>query len=102
MFVNYYTTTVENTITQLVSNNSDTQLIIVSIQIYSGQLGGILTLRKKDNVNSVVAFQQKISILSNSPMVIQHKILLPVSYSLQVESNVSGIQVCVNGVKESV
>lgn len=100
MFVNYYGTTKADEVIQLAKMDETHQLIIVSVQVYSGTNGGILTLRKKDGTE--VAFQQQISILANSPMVLQHKILLPRGFSLQMTSNVSDIQVCLNGVKESV
>lgn len=102
MFVNYYGTTIAGEDVQLAKMDETHQLIIVSVQVYSGINGGELILRKIDNINSVVAFQQKISISANSPMVLQHKILLPRGFSLQMTSNASDIQVCLNGVKESV
>lgn len=98
MFKNYYgKTSLEEK--QLVYVANGTQLVLLSIQICGGQEDGILTLIKYDNNESkTVAFQQKLTVLANQPIVLDHKIILPTNYSYSIVGSVAGINVCLNGV----
>lgn len=103
MFKNYYgKTTIQQQ--QLVNISAGKQLVLLSIQICGGDQDGILTLTKYDNTNQTgtIAFQQQLTVLSKQPIVLQHKILIPSNYSFCFKGTVTGIQVCLNGVLQTI
>lgn len=103
MFKNYYgKTTANDSQIELVTVNNGSQLVLLSVQICGGDADGVLTLIKYDNVAEVSAFQQKLTVLANQPLVLQHKILLPTNYSFFISGTVAGISVCLNGVLQNI
>ena len=99
MFKNYYGKTIADQQQQLVYVANGSQLILLSIQICGGEQDGVLILTKYNNsFEKEIAFQQKLTILKNNPIVLQHKIILPTNYSFSISGSVSGISVCLNGV----
>lgn len=98
MFKNFYTTTEADKQIELFRVGYGAQFIIMTIEIFGGQQDGTITLRKYDK--DILAFQQTLSINAKSPIVLQHKILMPTNYKYTVQSNVDGINICINAISE--
>ena len=98
MFKNFYATTIADQEIEMFRVNYGSQFIILTIELFGGQQDGTITLKKYDR--DILAFQQTLTIMAKSPVVLDHKILMPTNYKYSVISNVSGIRVCINAIAE--
>lgn len=94
MLKNYSATLAAETSTTLFTVPSLNEAAVLSIEVYGGNDGGILTFTRNDGTNDV--FTWKASIEAGNLIIFDHRQFFEAGSLLKVESDTAGVMVSVN------
>lgn len=94
MLKNYSATLAAETNTTLFTVPSNNEAAVLSIEVYGGNDGGILTFTRNDGNNDV--FVWKASIEAGNLIIFDHRQFFEAGSSLVVTSDTAGVMISVN------